>query len=502
MDKKTKIIAVIMAAIFLAAGSGFLTAQGRSEKAPAPTQSQTQDQAVPVPLTTDASSLQAIQYSFREVAKKVLPTVVELNVTETIRQQAPQSQFPFNFPFDRTPQGGGNGRTYQQSALGSGIIVRHAGDKYYVLTNNHVVDNATDISVKLYDDKTFKASVVGTDSRKDLAMVSFDSKDTIPVAELGDSNGLQTGDIVLAVGNPFGYASSITMGIVSALGRRGPEGQASNFTDYIQTDAAINQGNSGGALVNIQGQVIGVNTWIAAPSGGNIGLGFAIPINNATGDINDFISKGKVAYGWLGVQITDIQDTSVYPGFAKDLGVENQKGAMVLNLYKGSPANKSGMLPGDYITRVDTTDIQNSTQLTQVVGGLLAGKTYQFQVIRSGEKVTIPVTIGVRDDQDAVAQYKNLWPGMTVLDISDQIRQDPRVSIPQGTTGVVVAYLPDQTAPAAVAGFQVGDVITAINGKAVRNMLDYYKNLNDKSKSDMTFSIVRQGTQISIGIGR
>ena len=238
----------------------------------------------------------------------------------------------------------------------------------------------------------------------------------MPVAELGDSNALQVGDLVLAVGNPLGFESTVTMGIVSALGRRGPQGQTSSYTDYIQTDAAINQGNSGGALVNIDGQVVGINTWIAAPSGGNVGLGFAIPINNAKTAIDDFITKGRVQYGWLGALIGDIQDPSTYPDLAKDMKVDGVKGALVLDLYKGSPADRAGLRPGDYVTAVGSTPVSDANQLTQVIGSIEAGRSTSLSVIRLGEQKTLTVTIGERDAKDQVAQAKNLWPGMTVVD--------------------------------------------------------------------------------------
>jgi serine protease Do len=445
-----------------------------------------------------AASAQAapVQLSFRDVAKKVLPVVVEINVTEIIKQQVPQFEFPF--PFGPQQQGNGNReRTFRQNALGSGIIVRHTGDRYYVLTNNHVVDNATDISVRLYDQRVFRAKIVGKDPRKDIALVSFDTKDNLQVAQLGDSNNLEVGDIVLAVGNPFGFESTVTMGIVSALGRRQP--QSSGYTDYIQTDAAINQGNSGGALVNLDGQVVGMNTWIAAPTGGNIGLGFAIPIDNAKPDIQALIATGKVEYGWLGAQIGDIQDNGAFAGFAKDLRIQGVNGAILLGVYKGSPADKAGLLPGDYITSIDGKAITNSQELIQTVGNLSAGKTYTFDIIRYGEKMSVRVTPGVRDEQDKVAQSQNLWPGMTVVDLSDQIRQE--LSIANGVSGVVVGSVTDQNTPAATAGFQTGDLITAIDGKHVGNMMDYYKLLNG-SRNKVNFNVTRQDTQITLTLTR
>jgi Do/DeqQ family serine protease len=442
-------------------------------------------------------NLETIQYSFREVAKKVLPVVVEIDVVEVVKQPTPQLQSPFDWFFD-TPKSEGE-RDYRRSGLGSGIIVHRSGNRYYVITNNHVVGEAKEITVKLNDQRKFTGTLVGKDPRIDVALVYFDSKEELPVAELGDSDDMQVGDIVLAVGNPWGYESSLTMGIVSALGRRGPD--SSNYTDYIQTDASINQGNSGGALVNTRGQVIGINTWIASGmTGGSIGLGFAIPINNTKKDIEGFVTSGKVQYGWLGVNIADIPDETVYPGLAKDLRISDLKGAFAWNVYKGSPADKGGLLPGDFITRFNSTDIRSSSQLTQIIGGLTPGKSYDFEVQRYGEKQKLSVKIGLRDEADTVAQYKNLWPGMIVINLTKEIREEEEIA--PGVNGVVVGDTMNRETPAYIAGFKPGDVIVEINGKTVRNMLDYYKALNDKSRKDVTFKINRDGTEISIGISR
>jgi len=451
-----------------------------------------------------SKTLEAIQLSFREIAKKVLPVVVKIDVVEVVKQPATGGQSPFRFFFG-IPRGGedeGSGiapEEFRVNGLGSGIIVRRVGSTVYVLTNNHVVESATEVKVKLNDQRTFPAKVVGKDARRDIALVSFETKDAVGIAELGDSADLQVGDLVMAVGNPFGYESTLTMGIVSALGRSAPQGQQT-YTDYIQTDAAINQGNSGGALVNNRGQVVGINTWIATPTGGSMGVGFAIPVNNAKKAIDDFISKGKVEYGWLGVQIGDIQDSATYPGFAKDLRVEGLKGAFVLNTYKSSPADRAGLLPGDYVLRADGQNIRNADHLTQVVGAMVAGRTYQFELVRYGERQSFSVKIGERDDKDEVAQYKNLWPGMTVVKITDDIRKE--AGIDKGVEGVVIGYIPDENTPSAIAGFRPGDVITEINGRAVRTMMDFYRGINDRSKKDVTFRINRKNVEVMIGLAR
>ncbi len=498
MKRRMSAIAAAGILILLSAPSpGF--SQPRAEKTPAPGQAQAQAPSPPQ-LAEAVKNLETIQYSFREVAKRVLPVVVEIDVVEVVKQPAPDMQSPFDWFFNQPPRGGKGGpREFRRPGLGSGIIVHRAGDRYYVITNNHVVGDSSEISVQLNDRRKFKAKLVGKDPRIDVALVSFESREPLPVAELGDSNELQVGDIALAVGNPFGFESTITMGIISALGRQGRGQDISQYTDYIQTDAAISQGNSGGALVNIKGQVVGINTWIAAPMGGSIGLGFAIPINNAKKDIEGFISTGKVQYGWLGVLIGEIPEER-YPGFAKDLKVPGMKGAFVWNVYKGSPADKAGLLPGDFVTRAAGTAIRDSGQLTQIVGSLPAGKNYDFEIVRAGEAQRLSVKIGIRDDQDIVAQYKNLWPGMSVINITEDLRKE--ADIPAGVNGVVVGDTIDPDTPVSIAGLKPGDVIVEIGGKPVRDMMDYYKALNDKSKRDVTFRINRKGTEITIGLTR
>jgi len=503
---QTRIVAV---AAFLLAVPLLAFSSGRGEKAGGAGTSQgssATQTANPQALAEASRNLATIQYSFREVAKKVLPVVVEVDVTE--QAGGGQAVNPFDWFFNQQP-GNRGGQPRIQQGLGSGILVKRAGATYYVLTNNHVVGSATTITVKLQDQTLFtKVKLVGKDTRRDLAVVSFTSSADLPVADLGDSSELQVGDLVLAVGNPFGFENTVTMGIISALGRSSPSTDVATNTDYIQTDAAINQGNSGGALVNVKGEVIGINTWIAAPTGGSIGLGFAVPINNAKKAINDFINKGKVEYGWLGVQIAD-PNADTYPGVASDLRVDASKGAMILNVYRGQPSEKAGLLPGDYITRVNGQDIASSNKLTQVVGDLLADKPYDFELIRNGEKVKLTIRLAVRPDEgsDTLA-YKNLWPGLTVVHVNEQVRQQSGdTSIPKGVDGVMIGYVaagntPDDQSPAAIAGFRPYDVITQINGRDVRSIMDFYKALNDKSRKDVSFKIKRQGTDVTVGLTR
>jgi serine protease Do len=500
---------VVSAVAILAAVPALTWSAGRGEKTGGSESSAGSSGAQPAnpqSLAEATKNLATIQYSFREVAKKVLPVVVEVDVTEQAGNQ--QAVNPFDWFFNQQP-GNRGGQPRIQQGLGSGIIVKRSGDTYYILTNNHVVGGASTITVKLQDQTTFsKVKLVGKDTRRDLAVISLTSSTELPVADLGDSGEAQVGDLVLAVGNPFGFENTVTMGIVSAVGRSSPSTDVASNTDYIQTDAAINQGNSGGALVNIKGEVIGINTWIAAPTGGSIGLGFAVPINNARKAINDFINKGKVEYGWLGVQIAD-PNSETYPGVGKDLRVDAVKGAMLLNVYRGQPSEKAGLLPGDYITRVNGQEIANANKLTQVVGDLLADRPYDFELIRNGERVKLTIRLAVRPDEGSDAlSYKNLWPGLTVFHWNDQVRQQfSDANIPSGVDGVVVGAVaagstPDDQSPAAVAGLKPSDVIIQINGRDVHTVMDFYKALNDKSRKDVTFKIKRQGTDVTIGLTR
>jgi len=501
MKEKTSPMTMAFLAVvtLVLAGSPLLFGQPRSEKTPA--KGQNPEQTAAAQATQVPESIEDIQYSFREVAKKVIPQVVELDVTEVVKQPVARMQSPFDYFFS-TP--GGDGQTIReipQEGLGSGIIVKRTGNKYYLLTNNHVAGSATTITVRLNDGRESKGTLVGKDARRDIALVSFESKDALPVAELGDSDALEVGDLVLAVGNPYGFASSITMGIVSALGRESPN-QQQTFTDYIQTDAAINQGNSGGALVNVKGQVVGINTWIAAPTGGNIGLGFAIPINNAKQAIDQFISKGEVEYGWLGVSLWDESIVEV-PGVLQDMKIENTKGALVLNVFKGSPADKAGILLGDLITRVNGQDVKNVSQATMAVGSLPASKTVEFELIRFGEKKTVQAKLAARDAKDEVAASRNLWPGLLVMRITDDFKKDNEV--PAGVEGVVIGQVYEES-PASVAGLRAYDMIKQINGKDVKSVMDYYRAINEKN-GKTTFNILRvdrtgKTSEVTIGLSK
>ncbi|MDR1238818.1 MAG: Do family serine endopeptidase [Treponema sp.] len=429
---------------------------------------------------------EGLQTVFRSVADKVLPSVVELKTVSIRRQQAPNFPgIPWEFffgPREGEPDSRGQEREYRSQGLGSGIIVRQNRDIYYVLTNNHVVENANEIIVAVNNGKEYPAELVGRDERKDLAMVSFKTSDVHPLAVLGDSDLVRVGDWAIAVGNPLGFMSSVTMGIVSAVGRTG--GPANNINDFIQTDTSINQGNSGGALVNIRGEVIGINTWIASNSsgGGSVGLGFAIPVNNAKRSVDEFISSGTISYGWLGVSLNDPARET-----AQILGLEGKRGALASQVFTGSPADKGGIRPGDFITHVGGREARGTNQLTMMVGDLKPGDRAVFTIIRDGVSQDFTVRIEARSDQVA-SENKKLWPGVYVAPLTDEIKNS--LKLDKNAQGLFVAQVIADS-PADVIGLRQGDRITAINGENIRDLAAFYRLLREKTEKELWFGFIR-----------
>ena len=439
-------------------------------------------------------TLQSLQNAFRAVAAKVLPSVVQVDVVDVVKNSGADFPNPFEFFFGPQRQRQGQPREFRQQGLGSGVVVRRNGEKLYVLTNDHVAGEAEQINIKLQDGRSYKAKLVGRDENKDLALVMFETRENIPVAEIGDSGSLMVGDWVLAVGSPLGFESTVTAGIVSAIGRRSVQG-AAGFTDYIQTDAAINQGNSGGALVNIYGQVVGINSWIASTSGGNIGLGFAIPINNAKRSIDDFITKGRSEYGWIGINMGGLQ-----PQAAEDLRLGEARGAFVYGVFKGSPAEKAGLQPGDLITRVDGVALKDSSDLLLTIGNLTPGRRVELELVRSGSTQRLSLQVAARADEKQLAtQSSKVWPGFSVLKITDDVRA--QLNLGNSDAGLVIGAV-DQGGPADVAGLKSGDLITKVGGREVRNLGDFYKALNNPGSREILFAIQRQGNSLIIGLVR
>ena len=446
-------------------------------------------------------SLKGLQEEFRKVARESLPVVVSLDVVDVVEREIRSPQSPFDFFFGRPNQQRNQDqeepqtREYRQEGLGSGVIVQKTGRTVYILTNHHVAGSADEITVNLYDGRSFSAKLVGSDPRKDLALVKFETAENIPVARLADSSKVEVGDLVFAVGNPLGFSSTFTSGVVSAVGRSGAPGMDGNLTDYIQTDAAINRGNSGGALVNIDGEVIGINTWIASQSGGNIGLGFSIPINNAKKTIQDLIRSGEVEYGWLGISMGDPSENIL-----SDMGLQNREGSFVYNVYKDSPAMKGGIRPGDYITSIDGTRISNSEKLLQEVAALEAGESYRFGLIRNGSALTVRVRITTREAEDAIrSNVGKLWPGMTVVGITDDIRK--RLDLARNIGDIMIGAV-EQGSPAYAAGFRTGDIVKEINRTRVDSVSEFYTVFNAEDNDELIFKVNRQGNDMILGLVR
>ena len=427
---------------------------------------------------------EALQTTFRAVSEKMLPSVVELKTVSVRRQQLPNFQgIPWEFFFGPRDRGNGQEREFRSQGLGSGVIVRYIDGVYYALTNHHVIDDASEITIATRDGKDYPAEVVGSDERRDLALVSFKSSDFYPLAVLGDSDSVAVGDWAIAIGNPLGqqFSFSVTMGIVSALGRTG--GPGNNINDFIQTDAPINQGNSGGPLVNIRGEVIGINTWIASNNaGGSVGLGFAIPINNVKRIIDEFIETGTTAYGWLGVSLNDPNRETI-----TGLGLENRRGALVAQVFLGSPADTGGIRPGDFITHVNGREVRGVQPLQMAVGDLRAGENTTFTVIRDRRQMEIRVRIEARTDQIA-SDNRRLWPGVAVVPLNDQIRQ--RLELGNDARGLLAAQI-NSGSPADIVGLRQNDRIIAVNGHPVNDIAEFYRVLRERTATELWFEIIR-----------
>lgn len=428
---------------------------------------------------------EAVQNAFRYVAKSTLPSVVELDVVEKASDSSKtQPSIPFEFFFNQPDDG--NSQQAPEEGLGSGVIVRRTDKTIYVLTNNHVAGNADKIKVILSDGREFSGSLVGADERKDIALVKFETNDhDITVAKLGDSSQIEVGDWAIAVGSPFGLVSSVTTGIISAVGRNGgPDG---NISDFIQTDAAINKGNSGGALVNIRGEVIGINTWIASPTGGSVGLGFAIPINNVKGAIDDLITHKQVQYGWLGVSLLDVPSDKAS---AKEMGLEGKKGGFVAQVFLNGPADKGGILPGDFITAIDGSPVKSQDELVRKVGDIPAGSYASFDLIRNGSKREVRVRIDLRD-KNVASSNKDLFPGLSVLSLESE--SIDKSKLPSNVKNGVLVTDVVAKSPASVMGVKTGDIILKINDQKVTSMASFYSLLNASGSSKLVFTISRDG---------
>ncbi len=431
--------------------------------------------------------------SFAPVVKSVLPTVVNIASTKVVSNSDNEMRNPFlNDPFFRQFFGG-DGPNLQvpkerrEQSLGSGVIVSPDG---YILTNNHVVDQASDIKVSLSDKTEYKAKVIGTDPKTDIAVLKIEAGN-LPSLSLGDSSQVQVGDIALAIGNPFGIGQTVTMGIVSATGRGNLN--IEDYEDFIQTDAAINPGNSGGALINSAGALIGINTAILSNGAqGNQGVGFAVPINMARQVMEQILKNGKVIRGYLGVVIQDVT-----PQLAKAFGADQPKGALVGDVTPDGPGAGAGLQKGDIILEVNGEPITDSRALKLKIGGLAPGTSVKLKVFRDGSTRDVTVTLGeLPSDNQAVGQQSRpskALEGLQVDELTPQIAQQLKLS-PQ-TRGVVVTDVQSGSA-AAEAGIRPRDVIQQVNHKPVTSVSDFENDLNQAGKQSVLLLVNRGGNTV------
>jgi serine protease Do len=431
--------------------------------------------------------------AFAEVAEAARPAVVNISTTSTVTMEDNPFGNMFNDPFFRHFFGDrfgnpGQKRKYKSSALGSGVIVSDDG---YILTNNHVVKGADEIKVILYDKREFKGKVVGTDPRTDLAVVKIEARN-LPTLSLGDSGKLKTGDLVLAIGNPFGLNQTITMGIVSAVGRSNIG--LADYEDFIQTDAAINPGNSGGALVNTSGKLVGINTAIYSTSGGYMGIGFAIPSDMAKVVMDNIIKHGKVIRGWLGVSIQDLT-----PDLAKSLDIKETAGALVSGVEKNSPADKAGLKRGDLITGIDTKKVDDSTGLRNMIASTAPGTKIDVKIIRDGKMQTKTVVLGEYKEHAVVkkTEYDNVLKGVSVQDLTPSLRN--KLDLPENVRGVVVTGVSPDLAGQRL--LQPNDVIEEVDRTTIQNVQDYDQAASKIGAKDTVLLLIyRDGGSVYLTI--
>jgi serine protease Do len=444
---------------------------------------------------------------FSTIASNTIPTVVSVIPTKfdtVIQYNNPFDYFfgdtssrnPFNFFFG--PQAKGQGRQkgkppfeerqYRVQALGSGVIISGDG---LILSNYHVIQGAQEIEVLLSDGRSFPASIIGSDSLADVAVIKIKGKvSDLPVAYFGNSDSLLPGDWVMAVGNPFALTSTVTVGVVSALNRQVES--PNKFENYIQTDAAINPGNSGGALVNLKGELVGINSMIYTQTGGFMGIGFAVPINMARRDAEDLISKGRVIRGWIGASIQDISQTT-----SDALGLSSRNGALVADVIKGQPADQAGIIPGDVIVSVNDKPVRNASDLRNKVAEIKPGDTVPVTVIRQGKEQKLKITIVERTNQ-RVASGQQSPPsaeqpsakatetfGIDVTDLTTEIRQ--KLGITADVNGVIVTEISSSVTDERTA-IKPDDVIERIKikGSDFQNIksVSQFKTVAQQTKKD------------------
>ncbi len=438
--------------------------------------------SIPNSAAQSSVSPSGIPVSFADLAKKAKNSVVNISTVKVIKGRG-QTPMPFgpNDPFrdfferffrDQIP------KDFRQQSLGTGVIIDKEG---FILTNNHVVEMADEIKVKLADEKEFIAKIIGRDQKTDLALIKIESDKALSPLPLGDSDKLEVGEWVVAIGNPFGLGNTVTAGIVSAKYRQ--IGQSS-YDNYIQTDASINPGNSGGPLLNTAGEVVGINTAIFSQSGGSIGIGFAVPINMAK-DVLPQLKTGKVVRGWLGVMIQKIT-----PELKQKLELKDEKGALVADVTPGGPAEKAGIQRGDVVVSFNGKEIKEMNDLPYVVASTPVGKSVNVEVLRKGQKKSFEVKIAELKDEKEAPVVTEAKPrlGMTVEDLTPDLAKNFGLS--EGK-GVVVVQVEDGSS-AAEAGLRAGDVILEIDQSPVKDAKDFGRKIESFKAGDTVLVLVKR----------
>ncbi len=445
--------------------------------------------------------------SFADLAARLLPAVVNVSSTQTLTAKnglpgpgvGPEMpMFPPGSPFEQffkdflNRNRGGNGDNApaprRAQSLGSGFIIDPSG---YIVTNNHVIEGADSVSVTLQDNTTLKATIVGRDESGDIALLKVKTDKPLPTVQFGDSSQSRVGDWVLAIGNPFGLGGTVTAGIVSARGRDIHQGQ---YDDFIQTDAAINRGNSGGPLFNMDGQVIGINTAIFSPSGGSIGIGFSIPSNMAKLTVAQLKEFGHARRGWLGVKIQQVT-----PDIAESLGLKDASGAMVAGVTDGGPAEKAKIRSGDIILKFDGQDVKEMHNLPRIVADSDVGKEVPVVLWRDGKQVTVETVLAERPTDTQLAAADTTKPadttrptdisglGLKVAPVSQDLKD--KYQLQDGQKGVVITDVSPNT-PAAERGLKPGDVIMEVQQGEVGSPDDVQKQVEAARKADRKFVLM------------
>ena len=426
--------------------------------------------------------------SIADVVEKVVPSVVSISSTRVTRMR----QMPFEDPFFRFffgPGQGGNSREQREQGLGSGVIVGNG----LIVTNNHVVDQADEVKVATYDNRQYDATVVGADPKTDLALLRIKGATVgLKPLALGDSSRLRLGDVVLAIGNPFGVGQTVTMGIVSAKNRS--DLGIEDYEDFIQTDAAINPGNSGGALVDMEGNLVGINTAILSRSGGNVGIGFAIPSNMARPIVESLMNHGKVVRGWLGVAIQPL-DTDM----AKALNLPENSGVLVSDVTKDTPAAKAGVRRGDVIMSVDDHKVRTTGELRNAVAAAGANRTVRVRILREGKELQLNIALaempskllGLGSEKPGVDSKAAVELGMQLQPLTPDLKRKLEVPGEVGQ-GVVITDI-DPSSNAARAGLRPGDVILEINRQRVGTPADLQR-LWQGGTGNVLLLVLRKGS--------